>query len=397
MGKAKKIFLVVGIVILLALIALFVYIKFFAKSFLKPDGPFSAEVIENTTYSEIEQLKVVTDDNGNKFYLSTNSEYSSLCDNLYEIISDCSYKGIIILADDDEIIFCSGVNANDTDGNIVGPYTTFEIGSVTKSFTAVAIMRLVDEGKISLDDTLSNYYDNFPNGDNITLRNLLNMQSGLVDSIPLFEDASDEEIFDALYKSEQSFAPGTDMAYTNLNYVLLANIIEKTTGKAYGEYIKEIIFDKLSMNYSSSQVLGDVTSECQDGYFVCTNLARGAGDIHSNALDMIAFDRAVFNQKIITSDSFNFVTTPADNNGYGAGWIKEGSMLTSWMIKNAKPTDLLFHTGGTQSYHTYNMVFKPYDSEKRIYLFSSSGYLKDLPLKLINEVKDFEGYFDANE
>ena len=395
MGKAKRILIAIIVAVLLCF-ALFFFIKFYGKNVLKPDGPNSAETLENTTYNEIEELKEVSDDNGNKYYLSSNSEYTSLCNNLYEIVSNSSYKGIIILADDDEIIFSAGVNANDTDGNVVGPYTTFEIGSVTKSFTSVAIMKLVDEGKLNLDDTLSKYYDNIPNGDNITLRNLLNMQSGLVDSIPLVKDASDEEIFDALYKSDMSFAPGSNTAYTNLNYVLLANIIEKTTGKTYGEYIKENIFDKVSMNYSSSQVLGDVTSECENDYFVCTNLARGAGDIHSNALDMIAFDRAVFNQKIISADSFNFITTPVDMAGYGAGWIKEGSTLTPWMIKNARPTDILFHTGGTQSYRTYNIVFKPYDSEKRIYLFSSSGYLKDLPVKVINEVKEFEGYFDAN-
>ena len=291
-------------------------------------------------------------------------------------------KGTYILATDDRIIFIGGINSNDIHGNKVDAYTTYEIGSLTKAFTATAVLQLCERGKLSLDDTLDLYFPEFEYGKEITVYHLLHMQSGLrkdfvSDDAFLDENGNpdaeefrryyydgftDEELLSMLFSCEPEFPPGTKFSYSNTGYTLLAMIIEKLTGKSYAEYVQKNIFDVCGMEHSSSMTTGDVTSIPEfvpdgaspftDPYEVVDTLymqlikpERGVGDIHSCAADLLLFDRALIGGKLINEDSLAEMFHM--DKGYGCGWVP------------ARPdSDIFYHGGETYIYKAYNLYAK---------------------------------------
>ena len=288
-------------------------------------------------------------------------------------------KGTYILATDDRIIFIGGINSTDIHGNKVDAYTTYEIGSLTKAFTAAAVFQLCGQGKLSLDDTLELYFPEFEYGKGITVYHLLHMQSGLrkdfvSDETFLDENGNpdaeefrryyydgftDEELLAMLFSCEPEFRPGTKFLYSNTGYTLLAMIIEKVTGESYAEYVQKNIFDVCGMEHSSSMATGDVTSipefvpdgssPFNDPYEVVDTLymqlirpERGVGDIHSCAADMLLFDRALIGGKLINEESLAEMFRM--DKGYGCGWVP------AW-----PGSDIFYHGGETYIYKAYNL------------------------------------------
>lgn len=293
-------------------------------------------------------------------------------------------KGSYILGTDDNIIFIGGINATDVNGNIVDAFTTYEIGSLTKMFTATAVLQLCEDGKISLDDTLNKYFPEFKYGKDITIDQLLHMRSGLrrdyiTEETFLSENGernieewkryyydgfTDEELLDMVFDDELMFEPGTEFSYSNVGYNLLAMIIEKVTDRPYSDYLQENIFDVCGMTHTSSMKTGDVTSvpefvpskdaPDEDPYEYVDTLymqlikpERGVGDIHSCAYDMLLFDRALISGKLINEKS---LTEMFDTDGsYGCGWMQYGEL-------QHHPVDgIYFHGGETWVYKGYNM------------------------------------------
>ena len=291
-------------------------------------------------------------------------------------------KGTYILATDDRIIFIGGINSNDIHGNKVDAYTTYEIGSLTKAFTATAVLQLCERGKLSLDDTIDLYFPEFEYGKEITVYHLLHMQSGLrkdfvSDDAFLDENGNpdaeefrryyydgftDEELLSMLFSCEPEFPPGTKFSYSNTGYTLLAMIIEKLTGKSYAEYVQKNIFDVCGMEHSSSMTTGDVTSIPEfvpdgaspftDPYEVVDTLymqlikpERGVGDIHSCTADMLLFDRALIGGKLINEESLAEMFRI--DKGYGCGWVPAGP-----------DSDIFYHGGETYIYKAYNLYAK---------------------------------------
>ena len=292
-------------------------------------------------------------------------------------------KGSYILATDDRIIFIGGINAEDVSGQKVDAFTTYEIGSITKMFTATAILQLCEQGKLSMDDTLDKYFPEFEYGKDITIYQLLHMQSGLrkdfvTEETFLFENGernieewkryfydgfTDEELLDMVFDDELLYKPGTEYLYSSVGYSLLAMIIEKITGQSYGEYVQKNIFDACGMKYTSSMKTGDVTSvpefvpdednPAEDPYEYVDTLymqlikpMRGTGDIHSCVYDLLLFDRALIGGKLIGQDSlaemFNM------DKGYGCGWMQYGQGLHP-------VSGVYLHGGETWVYKGYNM------------------------------------------
>ena len=283
-------------------------------------------------------------------------------------------SGVYLLATDESVVFLRGVNSVETDGETrVNAYTVFEIGSVTKTFTAAAVLQLWEQGKLNLDDPLGKYFPEYEKGAEITIRQLLHMQSGLrreffpdeaLENDPdlmkkYYTDGfSDEELLTALYDAELGFAPGAKYEYSNVNYTLLAMIIEKTTGKSYGEYIREHIFSVCGMDHSYSMEPGGLTSVPEPvpegtysfnfddvfptGYMTDLRSARGAGDIHSCAADLLAFDRALANGTLLSRESLDEMFNT--ESGYGCGWVSVGRREPAYL-----------HSGGTPSYISHNL------------------------------------------
>ena len=283
-------------------------------------------------------------------------------------------SGVYLLATDESVVFLRGVNSVETDGETrVNAYTVFEIGSVTKTFTAAAVLQLWEQGKLNLDDPLCKYFSEYEKGAEITIRQLLHMQSGLgreffpdeaLENDPelmkkYYTDGfSDEELLTALYDAELGFAPGAKYEYSNVNYTLLAMIIEKTTGKSYGEYIREHIFSVCGMDHSYSMEPGGLTSVPEPvpegmypfdfddvfptGYMTDLRTARGAGDIYSCAADLLAFDRALTGGTLLSPESLDEMFNT--ESGYGCGWVSVGRREPAYL-----------HSGGTPSYISHNL------------------------------------------
>ena len=144
----------------------------------------------------------------------------------------------------------------------ITPADHTRIGSITKTMTATVILQLVDEGKLSLDDVIDKYVPGMPNGSTATIKNLLEMQSG----IPTYTDGTTvvtkyaaapttaftpQQLVDSVKNVPAMFAPGTNMFYSNTNYVLLGMVIEKVTGKSIAENFQQRLLTPLAMNQTS--------------------------------------------------------------------------------------------------------------------------------------------------
>lgn len=326
-------------------------------------------------------------------WFNESPKYADFVAELKDNIQNNDVRGSILIATDSDIIWASGSRSVDVNGDTVTPLSTYEIGSLTKMYTATIVFKLIDEGKLSLTHRVSAYFPEYTKANDMTVFDLLHMRSGIVDFandcetffnndealMDAFDNGeiTDEVFLELLYALDLVFEPGSKMEYSNTNYVLLAMIIEKITGKSYKENVREHIFEPLSMDCSSATTFGDVTSvpEGSEGYMKEYQTARGAGDIHSNVLDVLKFNRAFFNEEIVSpagkAGMLEFV------DGYGCGW--EAS---------ARYADLVTHDGETNSYICLDFVFHASDAEKRCYL---------LMLTCCNEDDDDEDEEENNE
>lgn len=148
--------------------------------------------------------------------------------------------------------------------------TKFSLASVSKQFTAVAILQLAERKLLSVDDTLNKYFPGFPKGDQITLHMMLSHMSGLAmdfDELYLNQvSLTQNNVLSYIAHKELLFTPGKQTEYSNIGYYLLARIIEKVSGKSYSIYLKENIFDPLKMNDTGVMTNEEVITNMADRY-----------------------------------------------------------------------------------------------------------------------------------
>lgn len=223
----------------------------------------------------------------------------------------------------------------------------FEIGSMTKQFTAVSILMLLEQGKLSLEDEITKYIPDYPTqGKTITIHHLLNHTSGIKNYTSIKKireisktDLSPIELIDFFKNEPMDFSPGEQFKYNNSGYILLGYIIESISGVTYEEFIEENIFKKLTMNsslYASHREL--IKNRIpgyhnRDGYtnamHISYTLPYSAGSLLSNAEDMLAWQNAIANytlvSKAILDKAFtNYTLNNNESTNYGYGWhIKE--------------------------------------------------------------------------
>jgi CubicO group peptidase (beta-lactamase class C family) len=232
----------------------------------------------------------------------------------------------------------------------VKPETVFQTGSVGKQFTATAVMMLVEEGKVGLDDKIGKYLAGTPAAwKNVTVRNLLTHTSGIADYtdkeevkpgglINLRGDYTEETLYRQLVKLPMEFAPGAKWKYSNTNYVLLGFLIHKVTGKFYGDFLQERIFRPLGMSATRIISEADIVPNRASGYelvkgeiknqeWVSPSLNTTAdGALYTNVLDLGKWDGALYTEKLIKRSSLEQMWTPVRLNdgktyGYGFGWF----------------------------------------------------------------------------
>ena len=226
------------------------------------------------------------------------------------------------------------------------PATTgsvFQIQSITKTFTAAAILLLADEGKLALSDPVAKHLDGTPDAwKDITIRHLLNHTSGIKDFIneptaSLRLDVTEEEVFRATAPRPLNFPPGERYAYSNSNYHLLAMIIRRLSGQWYADFLRERVFLPLGMTNTRAVSLTELIPHRASGYvwtgrgfqrgdYVAESiLSYGGGGIVSPAPDLVLWGQALMAGKVLKPESLAQAWTPATLNGggtsgYGLGW-----------------------------------------------------------------------------
>jgi CubicO group peptidase (beta-lactamase class C family) len=246
--------------------------------------------------------------------------------------------------------------------------TVFEIGSITKQFTATAIMMLVEEGRIDLDEKISKYLAGIPEAwDGVTIRHLLTHSSGIQNYLlvpGLFEATArsgqtHDEIARLFFARLQvlDFPPGQTWAYSNTGYLLLGNVIEKVSGKSYWEFLDERIFKPLEMRTSRSTEPAALISGRAAGYewtgksfknrAALTENAYGAGSIVSTAADMAKWDAALYGEKLLKIPSLIQMWTPAKAAG---GALAPFNYGFGWFVDTYHGHRVVAHTGGTPGF-----------------------------------------------
>lgn len=222
------------------------------------------------------------------------------------------------------------------------PDSVFRIGSVTKQFSAAALLTLVDDGRARLDDPLSLYLPDFPNGDRITLRQLLNHTAGVrnFNGLPHYmagieRDLTTAEIVDLFRNEPADFAPGESWDYSNSGYVLIGAVIESVTGMAWHEYLDQRIFRPLGMRHTGYGHDPRFAAQQVHGYRLegdavapaapmSMTQPHAAGALVSNVDDLMIWMRALHEGRVLRDDTYALMVTPegaaaAEGVRYGFG------------------------------------------------------------------------------
>lgn len=249
------------------------------------------------------------------------------------------FNGSVLVTKNGKILLDAGFGYKSlSDSSLNQSRTIFQIGSVTKQFTAAAVLRLQEQNKLNVQDKISKYFPDFPKGDSITIENLLNHTSGIFNytNDPAFMQSEalksiSEKKMIALFKNKPlNFSPGSQWAYSNSGYMLLGYIIQKVAGKPYEQVIRETIFSPLDMTSSGFNFTVLQSPDKATGYFfisgtenneatiVDSTVSFAAGAIYSTTGDLYKWYKGLMSGKIITQASLDKATTPFKNNyGYG--------------------------------------------------------------------------------
>ncbi|MGA8442952.1 MAG: serine hydrolase domain-containing protein [Candidatus Sulfotelmatobacter sp.] len=226
----------------------------------------------------------------------------------------------------------------------VKPETIFQSGSVGKQFTATAVMMLVEEGKIGLDDPLTKYFpDAPPSWKKVTIRELLSHTAGFTDypkSFDMRRDYTEAEQLKIVESIPLAFAPGTSWSYSNLGFLTIGILIHKVTGKFYGDFLQERIFRPLDMQTTRIISEADIVPNRSAGYRLVKGELKNQewvsptvnttadGSLYFSIMDLAKWDVALYTQELLKRSSLDEMWTVAKlNNGqpnsghYGFGWF----------------------------------------------------------------------------
>ena len=260
---------------------------------------------------------------------------------LKPILDQDLISGSILIARKGEILLAQGYGLANREYDIPNtPETKFRLGSISKQFTAAAIMLLEERKLLTVNDPVSRFYPDYPGGEKITLHHLLTHTSG----IPNFTgaDAGLEmyihphkitDVIDSFKNKPLQFQPGEKWAYSNSGYALLAGIVEHVTATPFTEFLQTNIFTPLGMMSSGQDAYTDIIRNRADGHvsfgFDVTRVdyrdiptMAGAGSLYSTVMDLYLWDQALYTDTLLTGASRDKMFT-AHRENYGYGWFVE--------------------------------------------------------------------------
>lgn len=266
------------------------------------------------------------------------------------------------------------------------PGAIYEIGSITKQFTAAAILLLAEDGKLSLDDEVTKFLPDYPtNGHRITLRQLHNHTSGIKGYTELEEFGEfmllkkpKEELVKLFSSKPFDFAPGEDLIYNNSAYFLLGLVIEKASGQSYADFVKTRLFDKVGMKDSSYCSERLIQKNKVHGYdtengtlvlkrYLDHSWPYAAGSLCSSAHDLVLWNRALHGGTVLKPESYRTMTTP--------GTLNDGSPVRYAMgvaMLDVGGRRVISHGGGINGFLSHAEYY-PAEGLTVVVLFNTAG------------------------
>jgi CubicO group peptidase (beta-lactamase class C family) len=275
---------------------------------------------------------------------------------------------VVLVSKKDKLIYEKGFGkANIELNDLLRPEMLFRIGSITKQYTAIAILQLIEQGRILLQDSLQKFIEGFPHkGSTITIENLLTHTSGIVDyevldfHVPnaIRIDFPPKQIIDSLAVLPLAFIPGTQYRYSNSNYFLLGFVLEKVTGKSYKTYMKENIFTPLGLSetcYDSpeeiikNRVFGYTkgTMGYQNAGYLSMNQVFSAGALLASARDLFKWHQALYAYKVVKKETLDKAVAPFQ---FSDGKLSEYGY--GWFIKEFRGNKLIGHGGAIDGFRS---------------------------------------------
>lgn len=279
-----------------------------------------------------------------------------LIDDYFIRLSKDGFSGAVLVANEDEVILQDGYGiANDSDNTPVTADTIFDVGSISKQFTASAILYLEQQRLLNVKDPISKYFDNVPSDKaNITIHQLLTHSAGFTKDH--FDDdltpMTKEEAIQAIFALPLGYQPGTEYSYSNTGYTLLAIIVENVSGQSFTSFMHQFFFEPLGMNhtgfYNDSWINQHVAntywngadqgnpSEWQGPYWG----VMGNGGVMSTVGDLYLWWQSLQNHTILSQEQADKLFTRHISEGsdsyYGYGWS----------IQDSAYGNLITHNGG---------------------------------------------------
>jgi CubicO group peptidase (beta-lactamase class C family) len=312
--------------------------------------------------------------------VSLGADFSQKADEYLKMaLNTGQFMGSVLVARSNQIVFMKGYGLANREYDMPNaPDTKFRLGSITKQFTAMCILKLQDEGKLSVDDPISRFVpDCSSNWSGIKIRHLLAHTS----CIPNFTSFPDyistmmlsspaEKTIQRFRDKSLEFKPGERFAYSNSGYVLLGYIVEKASGMSYEKYVQEVIFKPLGMKDSGYDHFERILPHRATGYtrrdddwrnsaYIDMTVPNGAGALYSTVEDFFLWYQCWREQKILSAPSWEVMTTPGKGNyGFGIG------------VSESFGHKMLHHSGGINGFAT-DMRWFP-DADLFIAAFANS-------------------------
>jgi CubicO group peptidase (beta-lactamase class C family) len=247
----------------------------------------------------------------------------------------------------------------------VKPETIFQSGSVGKQFTATAVMMLVEEGKVRLDDPLRKYFQDAPNRwDSVTVRELLSHTAGFGDYPKDFDfrkDWTEDELLKLVEGIPLAYLPGTKWEYSNLGYLTLGILIHRVTGEFYGDFLEQRIFEPLAMHSTRIISEADIVPNRAAGYRLVKGELKNQewvapminttadGSLYFSTLDLAKWDGALYTEKLLKRSTLDEMWTIQKLKD---GQPNKGHYGFGWFIYERDGHRLIHHDGAWQGFQT---------------------------------------------
>ncbi|MDP4260251.1 MAG: serine hydrolase [Bacteroidota bacterium] len=291
---------------------------------------------------------------------------------------------VVMVVKNDKIIYRKAFGLANTDQNIpMQADMLFRIGSMTKQYTAIAILQLVERGKLALQDSIQQYIKDFPSkGYTITIENLLTNTSGIKDYLSEISNPSKQKEaytpkdgVDYIKDAPLNFRPGNNYRYSNSNFYLLGYIIEKVTGEPYEKYLQENVLNKADLKNTlyinpknnipnMPQGYSKFDGKIEKAVLQPIDILYSSGGLVSNVDDIYKWHQALYNYQLVSKNSLERATTPfrfADGalSEYGYGWF----------IKNLDGSKTIEHSGSTDGFQS-DEIYLPGENVFVVSLFN---------------------------